>query len=30
MAALGFDHAILAGYSNNHMGYFATPREYGK
>jgi hypothetical protein len=29
MAALGFDHTILAGYSNNHMGYFATPREYG-
>lgn len=28
MAALGFDHTILAGYSNNHMGYFATPREY--
>lgn len=26
--ALGFDNTILAGYSNNHMGYFATPDEY--
>jgi len=26
--ALGFDITILAGYSNNHMGYFATPNEY--
>jgi len=25
---LGFDHTILAGYSNAHMGYFATPNEY--
>lgn len=26
--ALGFDNTILAGYSNSHMGYFATPNEY--
>jgi len=26
--ALGFDDVFLAGYSNNHMGYFATPDEY--
>ncbi|EGD78316.1 hypothetical protein PTSG_09383 [Salpingoeca rosetta] len=25
---LGFDRVLLAGYSNNHMGYFATPDEY--
>jgi len=25
---LGFDLTFLAGYSNNHMGYFATPDEY--
>jgi len=25
---LGFDKTFLFGYSNNHMGYFATPREY--
>jgi len=25
---LGFDNTFLAGYSNNHMSYFATPREY--
>jgi len=25
---LGFDHTFLLGYSNNHMGYFATPNEY--
>jgi len=24
----GFTHTILAGYSNNHMGYFCTPNEY--
>jgi hypothetical protein len=23
---LGFDHVILAGYSNDHLGYFAPPR----
>ncbi|KJE90076.1 hypothetical protein CAOG_01451 [Capsaspora owczarzaki ATCC 30864] len=27
-AALGFDQMILAGYTNNHMGYFCTPNEY--
>eukprot|EP00053_Salpingoeca_punica_P013748 m.124504 g.124504 ORF g.124504 m.124504 type:complete len:479 (-) comp16294_c0_seq1:2080-3516(-) len=26
--ALGFDVVLLAGYSNGHMGYFATPDEY--
>ena len=26
-AALGFDTTLLAGYSNSHMGYFATPEE---
>lgn len=26
--SLGFDHVLLAGYSNNHMGYFCTPDEY--
>jgi len=26
--ALGFDLTFLTGYSNNHMGYFATPDEY--
>jgi len=25
---LGVDFTILAGYSNNHMGYFSTPQEY--
>jgi hypothetical protein len=25
---LGFDGMILAGYSNSHMGYFATPDQY--
>eukprot|EP01102_Stenamoeba_stenopodia_P015167 TRINITY_DN5144_c0_g1_i1.p1 TRINITY_DN5144_c0_g1~~TRINITY_DN5144_c0_g1_i1.p1 ORF type:complete len:500 (+),score=112.80 TRINITY_DN5144_c0_g1_i1:178-1677(+) len=25
---LGFDQTLLAGYSNNHMGYFATTNEY--
>ncbi|XP_065846557.1 neutral ceramidase A-like [Oscarella lobularis] len=25
---LGFTNTLLAGYSNNHMGYFATPDEY--
>jgi len=25
---LGYDNTILAGYSNSHMGYFATPVEY--
>lgn len=25
---LGFDQTLLLGYSNNHMGYFATPNEY--
>merc|ERR1711991_108500 len=25
---LGCDQTILAGYSNNHMGYFATPDQY--
>jgi len=25
---LGFDETFLLGYSNNHMGYFATPNEY--
>jgi len=24
----GFQNTFLAGYSNNHMGYFATPNEY--
>jgi hypothetical protein len=28
-AALGFDNTFLMGYSNSHMGYFATPNEYG-
>lgn len=27
-AAMGFDTTLLAGYSNSHMGYFATPNEY--
>ena len=27
---MGFDTTFLAGYSNNHMGYFATPNEYGR
>jgi len=26
--ALKFDQTLLFGYSNNHMGYFATPNEY--
>lgn len=26
---LGFDNTFLCGYTNNHMGYFATPNEYG-
>lgn len=26
--AMGFDRTFLAGYSNSHMGYFATPDEY--
>jgi len=25
---LAVDYTFIAGYSNNHMGYFATPREY--
>eukprot|EP00028_Trichosphaerium_sp_Am-I-7-wt_P004895 CAMPEP_0168525948 /NCGR_PEP_ID=MMETSP0405-20121227/11634_1 /TAXON_ID=498012 /ORGANISM="Trichosphaerium sp, Strain Am-I-7 wt" /LENGTH=288 /DNA_ID=CAMNT_0008548613 /DNA_START=27 /DNA_END=893 /DNA_ORIENTATION=+ len=25
---LGFDQTLFAGYSNAHMGYFATPNEY--
>lgn len=25
---MGFDQTWLYGYSNNHMGYFATPNEY--
>jgi len=25
---LGYDQTFLLGYSNNHMGYFATPNEY--
>jgi len=25
---LGFDQTFLCGYSNSHMGYFATPDEY--
>jgi len=25
---MGFDTTFLCGYSNNHMGYFATPNEY--
>jgi len=25
---LGYDQTLLCGYSNNHMGYFATPNEY--
>jgi len=25
---MGFDNTFLCGYSNNHMGYFATPNEY--
>jgi neutral ceramidase len=25
---LGFENTFLAGYSNSHMGYFATPDEY--
>jgi len=28
MAELGFDQTFLAGYSNNHMGYFAPSDEY--
>jgi neutral ceramidase len=28
LAAMHFDQALLFGYSNSHMGYFATPREY--
>ena len=27
-AALGFDSTFLVGYSQAHMGYFATPNEY--
>jgi len=26
--AAGFNTTLFAGYSNNHMGYFATPNEY--
>jgi len=26
--AMGFDLTFLSGYSNNHMGYFATPDQY--
>eukprot|EP01104_Vermistella_antarctica_P008034 TRINITY_DN1998_c0_g1_i1.p1 TRINITY_DN1998_c0_g1~~TRINITY_DN1998_c0_g1_i1.p1 ORF type:complete len:503 (+),score=101.27 TRINITY_DN1998_c0_g1_i1:48-1511(+) len=26
--ALGFNNTFIAGYSNSHMGYFATPNEY--
>jgi len=26
--AAGFNTTLIAGYSNNHMGYFATPDEY--
>jgi len=26
--AMGFNQTLLTGYSNNHMGYFATPNEY--
>jgi len=25
---MGFDQTLLAGYTNNHMGYFATANEY--
>jgi len=25
---LGFQETFLLGYSQNHMGYFATPNEY--
>jgi len=25
---MGFNITLLAGYSNSHMGYFATPNEY--
>jgi len=25
---MGYDNTLLAGYSNNHMGYFTTPNEY--
>jgi len=25
---LGYDVTLFAGYTNSHMGYFATPREY--
>jgi len=25
---MGFDNTFLCGYTNNHMGYFATPNEY--
>jgi len=25
---MGFDQTFLCGYSNNHLGYFATPNEY--
>jgi hypothetical protein len=28
LQAMNYDVAILAGYSNNHLGYFAPPREY--
>lgn len=28
MAALGFTETFFSGYSNNHMGYFATSNEY--
>jgi hypothetical protein len=28
LAGMNFDRAFLAGYSNNHMGYFATPDQY--
>eukprot|EP00117_Sycon_ciliatum_P047172 scpid74991/ scgid33716/ Neutral ceramidase B; Acylsphingosine deacylase 2B; N-acylsphingosine amidohydrolase 2B len=28
MKKLGFDSLVLAGYSNDHMGYFATVQEY--
>lgn len=27
-ADMNFDQTLLAGYSNNHLGYFATPDEY--
>lgn len=25
---LAFDNTLIFGYSNSHMGYFATPNEY--